>query len=311
MRSRKASLEGHVTDELVAHYTDMAVGPGLVIIEHAYIDETGRVSPQLGVCDDKFIPGLSRLTDAIHARGTPVILQISHAGCKSASTIIGTKPTAPSAVKNPTSPEAEVPRALEREEIDGIVQAFGDAAERVLTSGFDGVEIHNAHGFLLSQFTSPLMNKRDDEYGGSLENRIRLSVRSVKAIRRKVGQDYPILCRFGAEDLLPGGLKVPEGIEMASLLVEAGVDVLDVTGGMGGAIPRGVKGQGFFIPQAEAIKRAVNVPVIGVGGIVSPDFADEVIRKGRVDLVAVGRAMLRDPHWAAKALKALNRMVEG
>ncbi len=307
MRSRKASIDGYVTDELLTHYTDRSVGPGLVIVEHAYVDEAGRLSPQLGVCNDKFIPGLTRLADAIHAKGTPVVLQISHAGCMSSSKVIGTRPAAPSTVKNPMEPEAEVPRALEREEIDDVVQAFADASERIVKSGFNGVEVHNAHGFLLCQFASPLMNKRSDEYGGSAENRIRLSVRCVRAIRRRVGRDYPILCRFGAEDMLPGGLTLSEGIEMASLLVKAGVDIMDVTGGMGGAVPPEVSGQGFFIPQAEAIKRIVDVPVIGVGGIVDPWFADEVIRRVRVDLVAVGRAMLNDPLWAVKALKALEK----
>jgi 2,4-dienoyl-CoA reductase-like NADH-dependent reductase (Old Yellow Enzyme family) len=304
MRSRKASLEGYVTDEFVKHYTDRAVGPGLIIIEHAYIAESGRLSPQLGVCDDKFVEGLSMLTDALHAKGTQVVLQISHAGCMSSAEIIGTTPTAPSAVKNPRNAKAETPRALEKEEIDDIVVAFANAAERVVTSGFDGVEIHNAHGFLLSEFTSPLMNKRNDEYGGTLQNRIRLSLRIVEETRRRVG-DYPIFCRFGVEDMLPNGLMVSEGIQMASLLAEAGVDVLDVTGGMGGAIKPGATEQGFFIPQAEAVKKTVNVPVIGVGGIVTAEFADEVIRKERVDLVAVGRAMLKNPLWAKKALKTL------
>jgi len=305
MRSRKASLEGHVTDDFIKHYTDRAVGPGLIIIEHAYITEFGRVSPQLGVCDEKFIKGLSRLTDAIHAKGTQVVLQISHAGCMSSSKIIGTTPTAPSAVKNPRNAKAETPRALEKEEINEIVQSFANAAERVVRSGFDGVEIHNAHGFLLSEFTSPLMNKRSDEYGGTLKNRIRLSLRVVKETRRRVGEDYPIFCRFGVEDMLPNGLMVSEGIQMASLLAEAGVDILDVTGGMGGAIKPGATEEGFFIPQAEAIKKTVNVPVIGVGGVVTPEFADEVIRKERVDLVAVGRAMLKDPLWAVKAFNTL------
>lgn len=304
MRSRKASLEGHVTDDFIKHYTERAVGPGLIIIEHAYIAESGRLSPQLGVCDEKFVQGLSRLTDAIHAKGTPIVLQISHAGCMSSSEIIGTTPTAPSAVKNPRNAKAETPRALEQEEIDEIVHAFANAAARVARSGFDGVEIHNAHGFLLSEFTSPLMNKRMDEYGGTLQNRIRLTLRIVEETRRRVG-DYPIFCRLGVEDMLPNGLMLSEGVQMASLLAEAGVDVLDVTGGMGGAIKPGVTEQGFFIPEAEAIKKIVNVPVIGVGGIVTPEFADGVIRKERVDLVAVGRAMLKDPLWAIKALKTL------
>lgn len=305
MRSRKAALDGQVTDEFIQHYAERAVGPGLIILEHAYIATSGRVSPQLGVCDDTFIAGLSRLTAAIHAKGTPIVLQISHAGCMTSSSVLGTTPTAPSAVKNPRNAEAETPRALERAEIDALVDAFADAAERVKQSGFDGVEIHNAHGFLLSEFISPLMNQRTDEYGGSLLNRIRLSVRVVQAVRQRVG-DYPIFCRLGVDDMLPNGLPLAEGIQMAAILADAGVDVLDITGGMGGTIKPGVTAEGFFIPEAEAVKKVVSVPVIGVGGIVTPAFADDVIRRGRVDLVAVGRAMIQDSHWAINALKTLD-----
>jgi NADPH2 dehydrogenase len=305
MRSRKASLDGQVTDEFIQHYADRAVGPGLVIIEHAHVAASGRLSPQLGVCDEKFVAGLSRLATAIHAKGTPIVLQISHAGCMSSSAVLGTKPTAPSAVKNPRNAKAETPRALERAEIDAIVHAFADAAARVVRAGFDGVEIHNAHGFLLSEFTSPLMNQRTDEYGGSLFNRIRLSVRVVQAVRQRVG-DYPIFCRLGVDDMLPNGLPLADGIQMAAILADAGVDVLDITGGMGGAIKAGVTTEGFFIPEAEAVKKVVSIPVIGVGGVVTPAFADDVIRRGRVDLVAVGRAMLQDPHWAINALKTLD-----
>lgn len=305
MRSRKAALDGCVSDDIIKHYADRAEGPGLVIIEHAYISDDGRVSPQLGINDDKFIPGLSRLVDAVHAKGAAIILQINHAGSVSTSEIIEQQPIGPSPIKQPKRATAEVPRELTIHEIQSIIDSFALAAVRAQKAGFDGVELHNAHGFLLSQFCSPLTNHRTDEYGGSVANRSRLSVQATQAIRAKVGNQYPLFCRFGAMDLLTEGLTLNDGIEMARHLVEAGVDVLDVTSGMGGAIPETVHGEGFFISQAEAIRTAVETPVVGVGGIVTPQYANQVIEAERVDLVAVGRAIWNNPRWAIEAFKTL------
>jgi 2,4-dienoyl-CoA reductase-like NADH-dependent reductase (Old Yellow Enzyme family) len=305
MRSRKAALDGYVSDDIIKHYADRAEGPGLVIIEHAYISDNGRVSPQLGINDDKFIPGLSRLVDAVHAKGAAIILQINHTGSVSTKEIIGQQPVAPSPIKQPKRAGAEVPRALTTNEIRDIIDDFALAAVRAQQAGFDGVELHNAHGFLLSQFCSPHTNHRADEYGGSVANRIRLSVQAAQAIRKKIGNRYPLFCRFGAMDLLPEGLTLNEGIEMAHYLVEAGIDVLDVSSSMGGAIPQTVQGEGFFIPQAEAIRTAVETPVVGVGGIVTPQYANRVIEAARVDLVAVGRAIWDNPRWAIDAFKTL------
>jgi 2,4-dienoyl-CoA reductase-like NADH-dependent reductase (Old Yellow Enzyme family) len=307
MRSRKAAEDGYVSDALLQHYKDRAFGPGLVIVEHAYVMKGGRISNQLGISDDTFIDGLSKLVHVIHSKSTPVVLQINHVGSATSSEVIEQKPVAPSSIKHPRTIITELPKALSKEEIELIISAFADAAERARKAGFDGVEIHNAHGYLLSQFASPLMNKRNDEYGGTVENRIRLSVRVVKAVRQRVGRTYPLFCRFGAEDMLSGGLALSEGLEMARYLVRSGIDVMDVSAGMAGAIPLGSLGQGFLLPQAEAVKRTVEVPVIGVGGITSPEYANEIIRKGKVDLVAVGRALWEDPYWAVKALKKIAR----
>jgi NADPH2 dehydrogenase len=305
MRSRKAALDGYVSDAIIKHYADRAEGPGLVIIEHAYISDNGRVSPQLGINDDKFIPGLARLVDAVHVKGAAIILQINHTGSISTTEIIGQQPVGPSPIKQPKRATAEIPRELTTQEIRRIIDNFAMAAVRAQQAGFDGVELHNAHGFLLSQFCSPLTNHRTDEYGGSVANRIRLSVQATKAIRAKSGNKYPLFCRFGAMDLLSEGLTLNEGVQMARYLVDAGVDVLDVTSNMGGAIPQTVQGEGFFIPQAEAIRTAVKTPVVGVGGIVTPQYANQVIEAERVDLVAVGRAIWDNPRWAVEAFKTL------
>jgi len=305
MRSRKAALDGYVTDEIIKHYADRSEGAGTVIIEHAYVVDWGRVQSQLGVSDDKFIPGLTKLVQAIHAKGAAAVQQMSHAGSHSSSQVLGRQPTAPSAIRNPRDEKGEVPRPITREEIQKLVEAFAAAARRAVEAGFDGVEVHCAHGFLLSEFISPITNRRTDEYGGSTGNRIRLPVEVVEAIRRVVEKDYPLFCRFPATDILPGGLELPESIVMAKALVEAGVNVLDVSGGVGGIEPPAPREQGFFVPHAEAIKKATGAIVVGVGGIVDPMFADDVVRQGMVDLVAVGRPMLRDPTWFVKAIQTI------
>lgn len=305
MRSRKASLSGHVTDDIVKHYADRSEGAGTVIVEHAYVVDWGRLQPQLGISDDGFIPGLKRLSDAIHAKGAAAVLEMSHSGSNCSSQVLGRQPTAPSAIRNPRDEKGEVPRAVTKNEIQEVVEAFAKAAERTVAAGFDGIEVHCAHGFLLSEFMSPLTNKRTDEYGGSVENRIRLPEQVVKAIRRVVDEEYPLFCRFPATDLMPGGLELPESIMMAKRLVASGVNVLDVSGGVGGIEPPEPREQGFFVPQAEAIKKATGAVVVGIGGIVEPEFADDVIRQGRVDLVAVGRPVLKDPTWFAKAVQTL------
>lgn len=309
MRSRKSALNGEVTEELIQHYINLSDGPGLIIVEHAYIVDWGRTQPQLGISDDKYIHGLSKLAKAIHDKDTAIVLQISHIGSVAVSKVIGTQPTAPSAVISPTPQpirqEKEMPRAMTKKEIGEVVQAFTQAARRAVEAGFDGVEVHGAHGYLLSQFASPITNLRQDEYGGSPENRVRFAEESIQAIRKVVDEDYPIFFRFSARDCLPNGLELSESMVMAKILVKAGVNVLDVSGGVGGVEPQGPKEQGFFIPEAKAIKKATGTIVIGVGGITEPAFADGIVKKGQADLVAVGRTMLKDPTWCKKALKLL------
>jgi len=305
MRSGKAASNGEVTDGLIQHYTSLSDGPSLVIVEHAYIVDWGRSQSQLGISNYRHISGLSKLVKAIHSRGAAAVIQINHAGSLALSRVIGTQPSAPSAVIHPRNQDKEMPRAMTKREIQEAIQAFAQAATRAVEAGFDGVEVHCAHGYLNSQFMSPISNQRQDEFGGSPENRIRLAAQSVQAIRKTVNEDFPVFCRFGARDCLPDGLELPESTIMAKILIKAGVDVLDVSAGMTGSEPPGEKTQGFFIPEAEALKEMTGAIVIGVGGITDPQFADEVLRKSRVDLIAVGRAMIKDPTWCKKALLAI------
>ncbi len=305
MRCGKAASDGEVTDELLQHYLNLSDGPGLVIVEHAYIVDLGRMQAQLGISHDRYIPGLSKLVKAIHSKGARAALQINHVGSMGVSKVIGTQPSAPSAIIHPRNQDKEMPRMMTKKEIEEVVEAFAQAAIRAVKAGFEGVEVHCAHGYLNSQFMSPISNLRQDEFGGSPENRIRLAAQSVQAIRKVVDEDFPVLCRFGAKDYLPNGLELPESATMAKILVKAGVDVLDVSGGMVGIEPPGEKMQGFFIPEAEALKDMTHAIVVGVGGITDPHFADEAIRKHRVDLIAVGRSMLKDPTWCKQALLAV------
>ena len=303
MHTGLASERGEVTQPLIRHYTQRANGPGLVIIEHSYVSRDERLSQnQLGIHDDSLIQGLARLVETVHRLKTPVAAQINHAGRLSNSKITGTQPIAPSSI--PASDEKEIPRELSASEIEAIVERFVEAARRALKAGFDIVEIHGAHGFLLNQFLSPLANKRLDRYGGDLEGRMRLPLEIVRKVRAEIG-NVPLFYRLGADDMRPEGLTLEDSKKVAVELASAGVDVIDVSGGLGGARHPESKEEGYLVHLAEGIKSVVKIPVIAVGGIVTGAFADSVVRDGRADLVAVGRAMLNDPDWAAKAIRSI------
>jgi 2,4-dienoyl-CoA reductase-like NADH-dependent reductase (Old Yellow Enzyme family) len=292
-----ATQEGGVTDRLVDHYVRRAKSVGLIIIEYSYVTLGGQASDrQLGIHDDTLIPGLKELASSIHAEGTPVVVQLVHAGAK-AQTAEDLQPVAP-------SPTGQA-RQLEDQEMDVVAYAFGRAARRVVQAGFDGVEVHGAHGFLLNQFFSPATNQRTDQFGGSLVNRIRFPLEVVACVRKQIG-DKLLLYRLGADDLAPNGTRVEDAQQFAAKLAAAGVNIIDVSGGLCGGAPPTLQGvQGYFVPQAHQIKQRVRVPVIGVGGITEAVFADRVIQEKQVDLVAVGRALLKDPDWAAKAIQTL------
>jgi len=305
MATNYADEYGEVTDRLIQHYTDRSRNLGLLIVEHSYVTGQGKISPnQLGVHSDKLIPGLRRLVEAVKANDTPIVLQINHGGSAASREVTGSQPVAPSPVKHPRR-GGETPHRLTVDEIEGIIKLFTDAAKRAVNAGFDGVEVHGAHGFLLNQFLSPLTNRREDQYGGDLENRVRLPCRIIDEIREELGWDYLVLYRMGVDDMLPGGITVEEGVEAARMIAERGVHVMDVSGGLSGSRGEVLKAPGYFVPQASEVKKALGIPVIGVGGITTPDEADEFIKSQKVDLVAVGRAILRDREWATKAIQRL------
>jgi len=299
MQTRLATPEGAVTGSLINHYVQRSNELGFLIVEHSYVSFSGMLNKrQVSICDDNLIFGLKKLSSSIHAKATPVVIQLNHAGSHADEEIIGTQPVAPSL--------SHGCRALQIDEIESLIESFAMAAQRAMKAGFDGVEIHGAHGFLLNQFYSPLTNRRRDQYGGSLENRMRFPLEVIERVKKQLGRRL-LLYRLGADDLDPSGIKIEDSQKFAVKLEDAGVDIIDVSGGICGSRPDQLQNQqGFFIPQAQQINNVVNIPVIGVGGITEPEYADEVIQGGRVDLVAIGRGLLKDPAWVLKAIQKLN-----
>ena len=307
MANNMATEGGEVTERHLEHYARRArAGVGMVVVEHSYIRPDGRVNArQMGIHEDSLVPGLRRLADAVRAHGTVVGVQITHAGGKAPADLIGRRPTGVSDAQVHGTEES--PKAATRADLADIRDAYARAARRAQQAGFDFAEIHGAHGYLLSQFLSPLANQRTDEYGGDLTARLRFPLEVTRAVRETVGDDYLVLYRLGGNDYLPGGLTQDEGRRAAVALAQAGVDLLDISGGLCGAEPPDWNkvSQGYFVPMAAGIQAAAGIPVVVAGGITDPQFADGIIRQGEVDLVAIGRAMLSNPEWAADARRAL------
>jgi 2,4-dienoyl-CoA reductase-like NADH-dependent reductase (Old Yellow Enzyme family)/thioredoxin reductase len=307
MGNRYATFGGKVTDRLIRYYVEMARGGvGLIIVQFASVTLTGRSSYYpLGIWDDDQIPGLRQLTQAIHEVGTPVIIQLAHAGAMASSSIIGAQPVGPSALP---CFNREVPRELGVTEIYDVLEAFALAAERAMQAGFDGVELHMAHGYLLQQFLSPLSNRRGDEYGGDLNGRLRFPLELLERVRAVVGADTPIFCRLCVDEAVPGGITCKEGVKIAQALEQASADVIDVTGGNSETFHVSVPSQadrpgGQLLPLAAAVKQAVRVPVVAVGKLHNPLAMERALAEGKADLIAVGRGLIADPDLPRKALE--------
>lgn len=302
-----ANADGQVSEHQIAYYAERAQGgTGLIITEIVAVEpELGKaVAVQTRGDEDQFIPGLSRLAAACQKYGARIFPQLHHAGNQSTSRICGGKQiVAPSAVTNKAI--GEEPRALSTDEVRELVRKFIEAAVRCRIAGFDGVELHGAHGYLINQFTSPHSNRRDDAYGGSFENRMRFVTEIVQGIKRECGQDFPVMVRYSAEEFVEGGLTLEDGKQIARHLAQAGADALDVSCGTYESMPTLLEpityDQGWRVYSAEAVKSVVDVPVVAVGVIRQPAFAEEVLAQGRADFIAIGRDLLTDPEWANKA----------
>jgi 2,4-dienoyl-CoA reductase-like NADH-dependent reductase (Old Yellow Enzyme family)/thioredoxin reductase len=304
MGTNYSTWTGVVTDRLVDYYAERARGGvGLVTVGFSHVHLTGQTSPySMGVHDDAVIPGLRRLTDAIHAGGAKASIQIAHGGRRCRSAITGSQLLAPSALP---CVGGEIPRELSPAEIETVIAWFVLAARRVREGGFDAVTLHLANGYLLQSFLSPYSNRRTDSYGGSVEARTRLPIEIVEGIRRELGSGVPIIARLSVDDFLEGGVTLPEGRRMAQLLQGAGVDAIDVTAGMPETMyiigPPMAMPKGFLVSHARAIKGAVRIPVAVVGRINDPVLAEQILRDGHADFISIGRPLLADPEFANKA----------
>ena len=299
------NADSTVSDRLVAYLARRAKGgTGLIITEVCAVDPRGKGFPnEIGAWSDAFIPGLSGLTEAIHREGGKIALQLHHAGRETFKQAAGGTPEAPSAIPSAVLGQPCEEMSLER--IAAVIDAFARAAARARKAGFDAVEIHGAHGYLLNQFLSPFSNQRTDEYGGSEENRSRFVLAIIAAVRKAVGPDFPVIIRISADELIRGGYDLAFMQRLAPLLVAAGADAIHCSVGVYStpgnlSIASMDTEPGFNLFRARALKEVVAVPVIGVGRINDPELAEKAIVAGDADLISFGRQHLTDPDFIAK-----------
>jgi 2,4-dienoyl-CoA reductase-like NADH-dependent reductase (Old Yellow Enzyme family) len=309
MNTRQADLEGFVTERTINYYTERGShGVGLVIVEMCSPEVAGRHrAHELGMYDDRFLPGLKRLARAIKDTGAKACIQLGHGGGHTREEITGQRPIAPSAVEHVVR-EKDVRRIIPLE-MDGsrilqTVQSFADGAIRARKAGFDAIELHGGHGYLIFQFLSPLDNVRTDEYGGSLRNRARFAIQVLTACRKAV-PDFPIIFRMSLDEYAPGGFTAEEGVQVAQWVAEAGADVIHVSAGSYRSqelmiVPPMIKEPGIFLPLAHRVKKKVNIPVIAVGRLNDPALAEGALSLGYADMIAVGRGLIADPEWLEK-----------
>ncbi|MBU6427934.1 MAG: NADH:flavin oxidoreductase/NADH oxidase [Cyanobacteria bacterium REEB65] len=315
-----SSTDGLANDWHLVHLGSMAIGgAALVMVEATAVEAAGRISPQdMGLWSDAHIEPLSRIARFIKQQGAVPGLQLAHAGRKAStprpwdrhlerplslsdggwSPIYG-----PSAIAFDET--SQVPAVLDRAGIERIVDSFAQAARRAERAGFDLLEIHAAHGYLLHEFLSPIANQRTDDFGGSFDNRIRLLLAVVDAIRDSWPADLPVFVRISATDWIPGGWDVQESIELAKRLQERGVDLVDVSSGGIGPAAQIPVAPGYQVPFAERIRTQAAIATAAVGLITTPDQANEILRTGKADLVMLARELLRDPHWPLRAARDL------
>ncbi len=316
MNTNFAEVDGSVSERFKKYYVERGKGGvGLLIVSSAYIDPAAK--KRMGALllhEDRFIPKLKEFTDAVHATGAKVLQQLNHNGRLITSSrelktaLTGVAAVGPSAI--PHLSTGEVPRVLTVEEIKELVEKFGQAARRAKEAGFDGVEIHGTHGYLINQFFSLYSNRRTDEYGGSLEKRMRFSLEVYRRVRELTGKDFLVGYRANAREFAPIETPLEDVIKLCQSLEKEGVDLIHVSAGSGEIpatvikmIPPGSTPRGCYVEFAAAVKAKVGIPVIAVGRINTPELAEQILQEGKADLIATGRALIADPHWPNKALK--------
>jgi 2,4-dienoyl-CoA reductase-like NADH-dependent reductase (Old Yellow Enzyme family) len=294
--------DGESTPQLVSTMKRLVEGGvALIVSSFAYVRADGQVvRRQLGVYKDELIPSLRIMTEEVHEEGGKIVMQIVHGGLFAKPELTGQIPIGPSEMQG----LADLPgREMSTEDIQGIIEAFGDAASRVKEAGFDGIQIFSGHGYLLSQFLSPFFNRRSDPYGGDLEGRARILLDVVKRVRAEVGHGYPVLIKMNSEDFLKGGLTIEESPTLGIMVCKAGVDVIELSGGTwisGNNIParkeiNTQEKEAYFREAAKVFKKNIEVPLILVGGIRSFQVADQLVEDGLADYISMCRPLIREP----------------
>lgn len=306
MATSKAA-NGDVTSQLIDYYDEKSKGGyiGLIITEHHYVSKDGMASDgQVSISKDEDVAGLKKIADVIHKNGSKVIAQINHAGSSASQDITGCEPISASAIANVglSAKTQLIPHEMDHSDILRVVKSFADAAKRVKEAGYDGVQIHSAHGYLLNQFYSPLGNKRLDEYGGTIDGRIKIHLEIIGAIREVVGDDFLLSLRLGASDYMEGGSTIEDGIYASGKFQEAGIDLLDISGGYNGFIRKDTNEPGWFADATLAIKKEISIPLILTGGVTDVKDAEHLLKEEKADFIGIGRAIFKDSKWAEKAM---------
>jgi len=307
MATNFAGEDGSVNERHIAYYLRrVRGGVGYITFEHTGVLRQGRAFPNMALIDsDQHIPSFKKLVEAVHKEGGKIVIQINHAGRQTSASITGSPIVAPSAIPCPV--RMEMPKELSPEEIQRIIEAFGEAALRVKKTGADGVELHMAHGYLINQFLSPFSNKREDEYGGDADRRMRIALEALRAVRNKVGADFPVLCRLSADEYVDSGLKIDASTGIGRALERNGADALHISACVAASgylnHPPYYAEEGVFVHLAQAIKSVVRVPVITVGRIRTPELANRILEEQKADFISMGRALIADPELPAKALQ--------
>lgn len=297
------SLDGAVNEDLLAYYHDKTKNGllGLVVSEHMYVRDDGKAhAAQISISRDEDIKGLTKLVEVIHSNNTKAIAQINHAGAATSSVVTGKEIIGPSNFSFKRKPDAvlEPVKQLTKEDIYELVKDYVAAARRAKLVGYDGVEIHSAHGYLLNQFYSPITNKRDDEFGPqTIENRLRIHSLIIKEIRKELSDDYLLAVRLGGADYMEGGSTIEDAVKASKYLEELGVDLIDISGGMNGFVVPDNNQQGYFKEMTKAIRKEVKTPVILTGGILDKETAEELLNDGSTDLIGIGRPLFKDSSY--------------
>ncbi|UKS27072.1 NADH:flavin oxidoreductase [Paenibacillus sp. HWE-109] len=297
MQQYKGSPQGCATEHHIQHYARIAKGVGFLIVESTAVSANGRLVPNdIGIYSDRHIDPLKRVTAAVHDQQTPIFVQLSHGGRKSAPEVTQ-RLIAPSAI--PYDDFYGTPAELSVSEMEELVEDYRRAARRSLEAGFDGIELHAAHGFLIHQFLSPLSNHRSDAYGGTPRGRAKLLRDTLAAIRSETGPHYPVIVRVSATDYAEGGLNPQElALMLKPLAADGLLDAVDVSSGGLLPVQPADTHPGYQLPAAAIMKQHLHVPVIAVGKIYTRSFADQIIADGLADAVAIGRPLLEDPDYA-------------